>query len=275
MGKKKESLPNTPTYQEDPVFREAFGNLATNSQNMATLNLADNPNLLETIQFHPEMLTQFMNTLEQQMMPAFDRGKQDLTNELANLGALESSTTSNKMGDMYDQFRNTLQVQSGQYGLATMEQAMQNRINIAGMGMQGLSHASTVGVQTEANRNNFNLANYENQVAKQLYDNQNSGGWLGALQGGIGGAMSGFAMGGGAGALAGGIGGGALGYFGNSSQGSGILNMGLGAQASRPSTGIKGISGSGAYNYAPVTAGRTAGNNLFRDFTEAWDARKR
>lgn len=273
MGKNSSKAPDTPSYQQDPVFRQAFGNLAKNAQDMATLSLGGNPKLLETIQFHPEMLTTFLDTLKMKLTPEKDDAYTQMRNELAAGGSLTASTAPNAFKDIENRFLNTLQVQTGDYGLQTMAKALENRISIANIGMQGLGTASGVGLQAEKNLNDFNLQNYENQFGKYLYDEQNkAGGWLGALQGGLGGAAAGFAMGGPIGGLIGGIGGGASGYFSptvGQGSGSNILSMGMAAAPMALKGGLNNV-GTTFTGGATTSAGMTAGKPFDDLLNQRW-----
>jgi len=202
-----------------------------------------------------------------QMTPQFNESNTDLRNQLASIGALESSTASNALAKNYDNFVNTLAVQAGSAGLAQTMQALENRITLSNYGLNALSQASQQGGASESRLNQFNLQNYENQFARQVYEDQNkAGGWLGALKGGIGGGVLGTGLAvaaapftGGASLAyipaalgAGALGGGLLGGFSNQATQNSLLQGGI-------SMAPMAMSSAGS-----LSANRTATNNMFR-----------
>lgn len=254
MAKNKQpELPSTPQYQQDSQFRQALGDLTNVGTRLSNLDFSGgwNPSLAETTQFNPEMLQTFMDTLKTKLTPQFNDSVTNLRNELAATGALESSTASNSQSRLASDFLNTLQVQAGDYGLQGMMKALENRITLTNMGLNALGQGTAMGQANEQNLNQFNLSNYENQVAAQMYKDQNSqGGWAGALKGGLGGAGIGAAIGGGlaiagapftggaslallpaiaAGAGTGALVGGGAGYFLPSSSGENLFRGGISA----------------------------------------------
>lgn len=195
---KKQELPSTPTYQQDPEFRKALADLTSTGNRLSNLDFSGgwNPLLQETTQFNPATLQTYLDTLTKQLTPSFKASNTDLVNQLAATGSLESSTASNALAKNYSDFQNTLAVNAGSAGLAQVEQALQNRITLEGLGLNTLGQATNIGQGNEQNLNSFNLSNYENQVAASLYKDQNeSGGWLGALKGGVGGGLIGAGIG--------------------------------------------------------------------------------
>lgn len=261
----QQQLPPTPQYQQDPQFRQALSDLTSTGTRLSNLDFSGgwNPLLQETTQFNPATLQSYIDTLTKQMTPAFRDSNQALINQLAASGSLDSSTTANMLGKNYSDFQNTLAVNAGSAGLAQVEQALQNRVTLEGTGLNTLNSAAGMGQGNEQALNQFNLSNYDNQVAAQMYQDQNqAGGWLGALKGGVGGGLVGAGLsvaaapftGGaslaflptalGAGVLAGG----ALGALSPQSTSNSILSGGL-------------ASGSSALSYRPAA---TASNNPFR-----------
>lgn len=242
---KKQELPSTPTYQQDPEFRKALADLTSTGTRLSNLDFSGgwNPLLQETTQFNPATLQTYIDTLTKQLTPSFNASNTDLRNQLAAIGSLESSTASNALSKNYNAFLNTLAVNAGSAGLAQVEQALQNRIKLEGLGLNTLNSATGYGQGNENALNKFNLENYENQVASQMYSDQNqSGGWLGALKGGVGGGLIGAGIGaalaiptGGlslipalvAGGATGAIGGGLLGGFMPQSTSNALLSGGM------------------------------------------------
>lgn len=220
--------------------------------------------LEETTQFNPQTLQTFINTLRMQLTPEYNRTRQDTINTLANVGALESSTTANALQQGEENFLNTLSVGANQAGLTQTMKALENRITLEGMGLNTLGESARMGQGNEQYLNQFNLSNYENQAAAAMYKDQNkAGGWLGALKGGVGGGLIGAGIGaalaiptGGlslipalaAGGATGAIGGGLLGGLTPSSTSNMLMQGGMASAGT--------MSG-----FRP---GSTASNNLFR-----------
>ena len=224
-----------------------------------------NPSLYETTQFQPEMLQTYTDTLRKSLTPGYQSDIADMKNYLAETGGLTASTSGNMFDKLNTNFENNMAINTGNAGLTMATNALQNRISIANMGIGALGTAGTLGVNYQNNLNNFNLQNYENQVANQLYQDQNkSGGWMGALTGGIGGAALGtglavaatpFTAGASLAYLpaamgAGVLGGGLLGGLGNNTTGNMVLQGGVGAGTSAmnnlrtPTTNKTPITGS-------------------------------
>jgi hypothetical protein len=225
------SLPNTPAYQQDTDYRNMLKTMSGLGNNLTNMDFSSNPMMADTVSmFNPELSNKFATTLQNSLQPSFDRSNQDLTNTLANTGGLGASTASDALSQNYRQFMNTIGTQTGQFDVTNATNALQNRVNLFNTGVGLDNSVAGYGATNENNLNNFNLQNYSNQVAQQMYQDQNKqGGWAGALKGGLGGAVTGLMAGGPNGAVAGAIAGGASGYFspqggaGGSNQ---LLNMG-------------------------------------------------
>lgn len=280
----KQELPSTPAYTQDPQFRQALADLTSTGTRLSGLDFSGgwNPLLQETTQFNPQTLQLYIDTLTKQLTPAFNTSNTDLRNQMAATGSLESSTASNALAKNYSDFQNTLSVNAGSAGLAQIEQALQNRVTLEGLGLNTLDSATRIGQGNEQNLNNFNLSNYDNQVAAQLYKDQNqSGGWLGALKGGVGGGLVGAGIGAalaiptgglslipaitagfGTGAVAGGL----LGGFAPQQTSNTLLQGGM---AVGPSTMYRNYGTTG-YN-----AGSAASNDIFGRSTSSSDLLKK
>jgi hypothetical protein len=201
MAKKKASspqLPPAPSYQPNPQYQQAtadllkYGNLLAKGDFSGELGW-----LKDTITVSPELIANFRSVLEGTLAPAFRESNKDLVNQLANVGALESSTTSNKLGQNYADFMNTISNQTGAFQIGQTANALENRIRLETLGLDTLKTGGSFAGASEANLNQFNLQNYENQVAQALYKQQNqAGGWKGALTGGLGGGLIGAGLGG-------------------------------------------------------------------------------
>ena len=268
MAKKKSpTLPNVPQYREDPRFTQGLESLFGLGGRLTSFDFTgDLSPLAETISTSPEMTKLFMEGLRLEMDPIMADTRQDIINQLAASGQLESSTTANKLFETEQRYGKGLQQMGTQFGIADIERAMRNRIGLFGAGLDVTQTATGMAGEEGQFRNQWNLANYENIMAKFLGEQkQERGGLFGGLMGGAGGALAGLALApltGGASmaiplALSGGLLGGAAGAFGPSGTGMGLMQGGAGAYggmryAPRSSAGAGswlrgGISGTNTY----------------------------
>jgi hypothetical protein len=253
MAKNKTpDLPSTPTYQQDPQYRASLDKINKLGGQLTSGDFTgDLAWLKDTVETSPELVQQFSSVLRGALTPDFNRSVQNMKNEVAGANALESSTFTDSLSQLYGGLENNIATQTGTFSIDRYLQNMQNKINIETMGVNALGQGAQLGLSNEQNLNQFNLSNYENQVAQALYKGQNQkGGWAGALQGGLSGAMSGAMVGGIPGAIIGGVGGGLVG--------------GLTPQST--SSQILGMANAGASMYGGLnSAGRFSSNNMFRD----------
>ncbi len=234
MGKGKTELPATPKYFEDPQFKSGLDELFGLGGKLTNFDFSGNLSpLKDTININPDVLSGFFSSLQ----PYYNQMRRGTMNELAATNQLESSVTANRLGQIDTDMANTLQGYTSQL----IQQALQNRISLFGTGLNTISGATGLAGTNQSQRNQFNLSNYENEVAAALAGKDSSGGLMGGLTGAAGGAMGGASLGAllapftaglsipmGAlyGGLAGGGIGGALGYFGSSGTGGQLLSGG-------------------------------------------------
>jgi hypothetical protein len=266
MGKNKSvSLPATPTYQTDPAYKSGLdqlmglGTKLTNGDFTGDLSW-----LADTTTVNPDIIKGFFTGLQ----PSFQKMRQDTINTLAANNQLESSTTANALTQLDQNMADTM---TGQ--VANLQtQALQNRMNLFGTGLNTISGATGMAQNEQNSINDFNLRNYENMVAKAMAEKkQSSGGLMGALTGGLGGGALGAGLGAllalptgglslGAGALFGGLAGGGIGSLmgglGPSGTGGSLMNSGIGMLGNMGSGSLtgtfnnpyKGIPGSSVTN---------------------------
>lgn len=265
MSKKSSpSLPPVPTYQTDPTYTSGLKQLMGLGTDLTNGNFSGSLSwLADTTTINPSVIQGFYAGLQ----PAFEKTRQDTINTLAANNQLESSTTANALTQQDLDLQNTMLG----YGTTLQNQALQNRIGLFGTGLNTLSTGTGMAQGNQNTLNNFNLANYENMVAKAMAEQkQSSGGLMGSLTGGIGGALLGGLLaaptGGmslGMGALLGGGAGGLLGGFGPSGTGGSILSAGAGAAGSgmnnrllgttnNPFRGLPGVSAMNSIGYSPT-----------------------
>lgn len=220
MSKSKApSLPATPTYFEDPLYKQGVERLSSLGNRLTGFDLTgDLAPLAATTEINPDVISGYFSSLQ----PYYNLLRRNTVNELAAANQLESSTTANRLGQIDTDIANTLQGQTA--GL--IQQALQNRINLFGTGLNTISGATGFAQSNQASRNQFNLANYENILAKYYGEQKPStGGLMGGLTGAAGGAMAGAPFGP-WGMVIGGLAGGTMGALGPSGTGGQVLTAG-------------------------------------------------
>lgn len=251
-------LPDTPTYQEDPVFQQGYKSLMDWGQNLSSGNFGWLTPLLDNSQ---NALKQAQNTLQ----PQFRDTLTQIKNEAAAAGQLESSTFTDALARSQSDLDS--RYQSAIYGQAIADN--NTKLGLFGTGLNTIGQATTFGLQNQNNENQFNLQNYDNLVAQAIQNNKNANranGWqqaLGMLAPVAGGA-AGFMLGGPAGAAIGAGLGGGLGKDYLDSQGiNNVPGWGSGdvMKLAAPFMGGFGMGGGGGI---PSTSpGMSASNNPF------------
>lgn len=269
MSKQKApSLPNTPTYFQDPLVSQANQSQFNLGQGLTSGSIYnENPWLNEAVNMNPQMTQLMLQGLQAQLAGPLRQQRQDTINTLEANNQLTGSTTASALGNIDTDYSNQLVTAGANAGMADINRALQNRVSLFGAGLNSIQSAGQ-GAQSASNaQNSFNLENYQNQVAKVLGEQKpQSGGFMGALTGGLGGAMGGFALGGPGGALAGGIGGAGLGAFGPQGSGGALFQSGAGLAGSR--LGNSQPQGNSIYSAGAATpesiTGGLQGYNPFR-----------
>jgi len=197
--------------------------------------------LQDTININPDVVSGYFSSLQ----PYYRELRNRSVAELAANNQLESSVTANRFGQIETDIADRLQG----YTSGLIQNALQNRIKLFGTGLNAISGATGYALQNQGQLNQFNLANYENQVAAALAgQKQSSGGLFGGLTGALGGGAAGLGL---AALLAPVTGGTSLGYY--------ALAAGLGAGAG----GLLGALGPSGTGGQLMTSGAgIAGNRL-------------
>lgn len=271
MGKKNGTpdLPATPTYQADPTAQAVPKDLYSLGTKLTNFDLSGGlSSLQDTINYQPQQTQLALQSAQGFLTPAYNDLVQQTRNEAAANNQLESSTYTDALAKNAFNLQSQYQGITANAALQSAQQAIQNRLSLFGTGLNTLESAGGMAQGNQSALNNFNLENYQNQVAATLASQkQKSGGLFGALTGGVGGALAGAALAaptGGlsmlAGGLLGGAGGGLLGGFGPSGTGGGLLGAGAVAYGSQQNPLMnRRISGStGIY---PGSAAGALGNN--------------
>lgn len=260
MGSKKTSIPEAPKFQSDPNIgwsqdrlKEQYGylmnGLTTQGGNLSGL-------LGDAINISPEVSRLAQQYAQSQLDPAFRKQRQDTINTLEANNQLTGSTTASALGNLDADYMASLTGMQAQFGLADVERALNNRVQLYTTGLNVGQNVGQVGLQNQQQMNSFALANYENQVAAALA-NQEDGGWL---SGGLMGAVVGGGLGVAGAALAPATFGSSLLYSGAAGAllGGGI-GAGLGAFGGNAAAaqGLSGLGQAGGYaigsKYAPTS----------------------
>lgn len=191
--------------------------------------------MADAINLDPEVTKLALQYAQQSLTPAFRDSLNNIKQEAANSGALQSSTFTDALTKASSDLNSQFQAITTQAALSDRERALSNRMDLFGTGLNTLQSAGQMGLSAQSAENQFNLSNYENQLAQwQLSQKAKSGGLMGGLMGAGGGALAGIALAPFTGGLSLGLtaalaaGGGALGALGTENTGSQLLSTGAG-----------------------------------------------
>jgi hypothetical protein len=255
MGKKKSpSLPDAPTFFKDPRIDPSLDELLSFGQGLTRgdfLNAGD-----ETVGFlnplvslNPEITQQAISLALSPLEVAQDRARQNTLNQLAANNQLQSSVTADALSQLEQGFSRDVGNISSGFALADAERALANIGNLSSLGVSTLGNVNQLAQANQAQRNEFNLSNFPNQVAVAQSRAKRGGGLGGAIGTGIGALAGAFIPG--VGPLVGAGIGGALGGGIDSGGGFGsVAPTLLNASQLLPSFG--GSSG-GSSGFTPVT----------------------
>ena len=197
MSKDKTSIPSAPSFQTDPNvgwsqdrLKEQYGYL----MNGLTKDGGSLSGLLgDAINVSPEVSRLSQQYAQSQLDPAYRTQRQDMINTLEANNQLTGSTTGSQLQNLSNDYLSSLTGMQAQYGLADVNRALNNRMQLYTTGLNVGQNVGQAGLQNQEQMNSFALSNYENQVAASLAGQQSSGiNW---------GQLGGMALGAGAGAL--------------------------------------------------------------------------
>jgi len=149
---------------------------------------------METISTSTNATKQFLTGLKAELDPIFRDMRSKTVNQLAANNQLESSVTANRLSQIESDIESRYITQASQFGIADIDRAMRNRISLFGTGLNTLSAATGEAGAEGARKNQFNLTNYENEVAASIYGKEDKGGLMGGLKGGAGGLLLGASL---------------------------------------------------------------------------------
>jgi len=266
-SKKSVELPPPPMFYQDPGVAEAIRNgLSIGSAYTTGYGLT--PYMQEAVSTSPEATRNAINAASSMLLPELRDSRKRIIADLEANNQLTGSTTASTLADLESDYLS--QITSAGLGMAAsdIERALGARLTLAGLGVNSTSNAGSLALTNQGQQNEFNLANYENQVAKVLAGQKDSkGGLLGALTGGAGGLMAGLALapftGGASLAVTGGLTGlGALaGGLGPSGTGGAIMQSGAGLAGARLSQ-PKPVVQTNPFTLSNVNSGEVINDNL-------------
>lgn len=180
MKSKSPSIPSSPSFQVDPnlAWSQDYLKGQTNylTQGLTTEGGNLSGLLGDTINVSP-LVSQYSQQLAQsQLDPAFRVRQQDMINQLEANNQLTGSTTASSLSNLNADYMASLTGMQAQYGLADVSRALNNRVQLYGMGLNTGQAVGSNALQNQNQMNQFALANYENQVASALMRQKSGGG---------------------------------------------------------------------------------------------------
>lgn len=251
---KTPDLPAAPTFYEDPRFKTGLEDIFGLGRRLTSFDFTGGlAPLQDVISTSPETTQMFLQGLQAQLAPQRRDLRQQLINEMAATGQTMGSAFGSRLGQMETDYQSALLAQSTQFGLADTARALENRLRLFGMGLGTTERGVGFAGEFQGLRNQFNLQNYQNLVAKAMMEQgDEKGGLFGGLMGGAGGAIAGLALapltGGSSLMLAGlgGLAGGAAGAMGPAGTGGQLFSSGAGLLGSSLQGGLRTSPGMAA-----------------------------
>lgn len=244
MSSKKPSLPSVPEYYSFPGQDQSILDYRTLGNRLTSFDLTGSLSpLQQTIDLDPEISKLAMQSAQAQLAPQFRDIMNQVKQQAANTGALNSSTFGNALAQTGEDLQSQLQSITYSAALQDRERALQNRLGLFGTGLSVTESAIGMGSNQQGSRNQFNQQAFENQLALSQLNTSNRGGLSGALTGSIGGVLAGLSapLTGGASVLLaglGGLGGGLAGGFGSAGTGGELLSAGSSLYGKFGGTGV-------------------------------------
>jgi len=216
-----------PRFEEDPRFQAGIDSLFNLGGRLTEFDFSGNLSpLAQTVELDPKITGLALEQAKAELGPAFEDSILRIKNEAAAANQLESSVFGDALSREAGRLNASLQGITAGAALEDRNRALSNRINLFGTGLNTVQSGTQFAGQNQAERNAFNLSNFENQLGLDLANRaEPKGGIAGALTGALGGAAAGSVFGP-KGAAIGGIGGGLAGGLGNAGTGGQFLNAG-------------------------------------------------
>lgn len=239
-GKSKVSLPSVPEFYTDPNYTWSQDALKGQSNYLLNGLTQDGQTLTgllgDAVNLSPDTSRLATERYIAEQAPVYRRGLQDITNTLEANNQLTGSTTASALGNLQADYMAGLTSANANQALADIDRALANRVALYGTGMNVTSTVGTNALSNQAQRNQFSLSNYDNQVASALASQpEPTGGFSGFLQGAFGGGLAGLATGNPYIAAAGALTGGLAGASGTPTTGTNYLTTGASLYGSKNS----------------------------------------
>lgn len=157
-------LPQTPTYQTDPIAQQGSQNLLKYGQDLSSGNL---PQWLQPLL---DNRNNALQSAQATLQPQFRDTLQQINNQAAANGQLNSSTYTDALARSQSDL-------NSQYQSIVSQQAIADnnaKLGLFGTGLQTLNQATQFGQNNQDSQNRFNLDNYSNLVANAIQNNQNA-----------------------------------------------------------------------------------------------------
>lgn len=167
-------LPNSPTQYTNPLLMKNLENQSTLANNLTSGNFSGDLSWLKgLIDPNSGYLQNALTAAQGTLQPQFRDTLQQITNNAASAGSLNSSTFTDALAKAGSDLNSQYQSMVGNAAMQDYTNANNNRLSLFGsglqLGQQGISNQMSQGNST----NEFNLANYGNIVAKAIQDNSN------------------------------------------------------------------------------------------------------
>lgn len=241
-GSSSPSLPDAPSFQENPFVGPNIGFLSSIGQSLARggfmgggvslppgFENVDLSFLQENVNLNPEITQQAIGLASRDITERAEDFRQQTVNQLEANNQLTSSVANTSLQEINEAFNQDIADVATTFHLADAERALSTRLNLFELGLNTTGQATNFGLSDQSQQNEFALQNYNNQVAASLAgQGSERGGLGGALTGAAGGAAAGSFFGP-IGTAIGAVGGGLAGGFGSSGTGQSLFAGGAGA----------------------------------------------
>lgn len=228
MGKNKIDTGPLPEFKADPRFGGGIDTLMNLGNRLTRFDFTgDLAPLAQTIEMDPDITKLALDQARAELGPAFEDSINQIKQEAAAANQYESSTFGDALAREAGRLNQQYQGIVSGAALEDRSRALTNRIGLFETGSGLIESGTALAGNNQQQINDFNLRNYENQVAKAVAEKSDRGGIFGGLTGAAGGAMAGSVFGP-VGAVVGGVAGGLAGGLGPAGGGGQILNAGAG-----------------------------------------------
>lgn len=241
----KPQLPAAPSYYHDPNFESNANRLTSLGKGLTSGDFmspsGDLGFLNQLVTLNPQATQAAIGLATRGVSDLRGKAQQDILNQLEANNQLTSSVAVNRLSDLNEAYSQDLADIHTRFYIEDVNRSLSNIGTLFGLGLDTTQAAGQMGLSQQNSKNQFNLANYENQVA-QAQSQQSSG--RGGMYGGIAGTVIGSMFG--QPAIGGAIG---------SGLGEAISPSATGNVAASFGTGALSMLGQEAINQRRITAG--------------------